>query len=72
MATAVLRLNNYLQNRGQLPNFSWEESSNGPANALNWTMKCKLNGQVLGEATSGRKGDAKEAAAAIALRRLGQ
>ncbi|KAH9929705.1 uncharacterized protein B0H18DRAFT_1117260 [Fomitopsis serialis] len=70
--SAVMRLNNHLQRNGQLEQLSWAESSYGPPNDLNWTMKCKLREQVLGEATSKRKSDAKEAAAATALSRLGQ
>ncbi|KAI0720175.1 hypothetical protein C8Q72DRAFT_890708 [Fomitopsis betulina] len=72
MSSAVMRLNNYLQKTGRAMQLSWYEHSTGPANALKWTVECKLNGQVIGDATSPRKGDAKEAAAAMALRRLGQ
>ncbi|EPT03480.1 hypothetical protein FOMPIDRAFT_87900 [Fomitopsis schrenkii] len=72
MSSAVMKLNNYLQKTGRTAQLSWLEHSDGPANALNWTVKCKLSGQVIGEAASPKKSDAKEAAAAMALRRLGQ
>ncbi|KZT72935.1 hypothetical protein DAEQUDRAFT_808897 [Daedalea quercina L-15889] len=70
--SALNRLNNYLQRTKREAHLSWEETSYGPPNALDWKVKCKINGQVYGEATSRRKNEAKEMAATMALQRLGQ
>ncbi|KZT08621.1 uncharacterized protein LAESUDRAFT_748720 [Laetiporus sulphureus 93-53] len=60
-----------LQKTGQAALLSWEASSVGPANELLWTVKCKLRGEIKGEASSRSKHEAKEMAARRALESLG-
>jgi len=71
MATAVTKLNNLLQKKGRSSGLSWIDSHTGPANALQWTVSCKLDGQQIGVGTAPTKGEAKEAAALQAYQRLG-
>ncbi|KAF8140654.1 hypothetical protein EV363DRAFT_1413860 [Boletus edulis] len=67
----ITALNNHLQGRNELHLLSWKQSHEGPANALVWTMECKVGGQVLGSASAGQVQTAKEQAAQSACRALG-
>ncbi|KAI0931443.1 hypothetical protein AcW2_000333 [Taiwanofungus camphoratus] len=67
----IIRLNNHLQQTNQTHVLSWAESSKGPANALQWTIICKIGGQARGIGTASSKSAAKEAAALQALQSLG-
>ncbi|KAI0962304.1 hypothetical protein AcV7_001176 [Taiwanofungus camphoratus] len=71
MTSPIIRLNNHLQQTNQTHVLSWAESSKGPANALQWTIICKIGGQARGIGTASSKSAAKEAAALQALQSLG-
>jgi len=66
----TVALNNYLQSKNQAALLTWEESSSGPAHAPQWTLTCKLNGEVVGVGTGAQKHIAKDMAAKAALQTL--
>ncbi|KAK0218669.1 hypothetical protein IW262DRAFT_1386790 [Armillaria fumosa] len=63
-------LNNYLQGKNRLDAVSWVEARSGPPNDPTWTMKCKIDGKVLGIGTGSQKHVAKDAASNQALASL--
>jgi len=64
-------LNNYLQGQRKGHLLSWVETQTGGSNAAQWTMTCKIGGEVMGSATAGNKNVAKDKAAKQALEKLG-
>ncbi|KAI0778650.1 hypothetical protein BD413DRAFT_510755, partial [Trametes elegans] len=71
MPRYIVDLNNYLQKQGQLAALNWVETHVGAGNSIQWTVKCKLQGEVVGTGVSHQKGNAKEEAARQALVALG-
>ncbi|KAI9057054.1 hypothetical protein FKP32DRAFT_1681794 [Trametes sanguinea] len=73
MPRYVVELNNceYRHKQGQCAALGWTESQTGAGNNIQWTMTCKINGEVTGTATAQQKGAAKEEAARQTLVKLG-
>ncbi|KAI9567826.1 hypothetical protein HD554DRAFT_2172886 [Boletus coccyginus] len=67
----VTILYNHLQRRYEHRLLTWMTSSAGPADALVWSVECKVGHQVLGRGSASRLRDAKEKAAQFACQALG-
>ncbi|KAL6307647.1 hypothetical protein BKA93DRAFT_767110 [Sparassis latifolia] len=65
-----IELNNYLQKNNLSHAISWLNEQCGGGNA-EWTVTCKINGEVKGVGKSSKKNAAKDYAAKQTLRSLG-
>ncbi|SJL06415.1 uncharacterized protein ARMOST_09751 [Armillaria ostoyae] len=71
MPKFVTLLNNYFQARGDTSVLSYQESVVGPSDRAEWTVVCKVSGEIKGIGVASSKSAAKETAAKQALQRLG-
>ncbi|CAE7109681.1 unnamed protein product [Rhizoctonia solani] len=65
-----MKLNNYLQARGELSYLTWKETSTGPADSPKWAVIAYINGQEYGWGMHRTKQGARHEAARMTLRNL--
>ncbi|KAF8225549.1 hypothetical protein L208DRAFT_422529 [Tricholoma matsutake] len=63
-------LHNYLQERREVHLLSWAESASTLPDLMQWTVQCKIGGEVKGTGVGVQKATAKQAAAKQACEAL--